>query len=48
MPRNQNTIMDFSWYSLNSFYQFFVFELMLGIGIASGNLEEAIGKGMVL
>ena len=48
MPRNQNTIMDFSWYSLNPFYQFFAFELMLGIGIASGNLEEAIGKGIKL
>ena len=29
-------------------YQFLEFELMLGIGIASGNLEEAIGKGIRL
>ena len=42
MPINQSTIMDFSWYSLNPFYQFFAFELMLGIGIASGNLDAII------
>ena len=41
MPRNQNTIMDFSWYSLNPFYQFFAFGLMFLIDTRSVKLEDA-------
>ena len=47
MPKNQKTIMDFSWYSWNPFYQFFVFELMLGIGMYSGDHKETFGMNFV-